>query len=294
MSAGALTSTSASLLMDARLAPRQNDDQETEKQPMAYFERTGTRSFRATENVSGAWIQDTQHIAPALGLLAHAIEVDRDARRSDGLVVGRLSYDILGTVPVTEVEVQVDVLRPGRTIELVQATLSHARRTAVLARAWLMEPRDTAGLAATSHEPIEAPGEMEPWDATSVWPGGFIASAEVRRRQVEPGRAAYWVRTPLPLVRDEETSRFAAVAGLLDIANGMTVRVNPRHVVFPNIDLTAHLFAEPRGEWIGFDTTVSFGSEGIGLTSGVIHDLEGPIGTASQILTVRPGLGEPR
>jgi hypothetical protein len=255
---------------------------------VAYFERTGPSRFRATEHVSGAWVEDTQHIAPALGLLAHALETDRDARRGDGLVVGRLSYDILGTIPVDEVEVDVEVLRAGRTIELVQARLSHARRTAVLLRAWLMEPRDTAGLAATSHQRIPPPQEMEAWDPTSVWPGGFIASAEVRRRQVEPGRAAYWVRTPLELVRDEEVSGLASVAGLLDIANGMTVRADPRTVAFPNIDLTAHLFEQPSGEWIGFDTTVSFGAGGVGLTSSVLHDERGPIGTSAQVVTVRP------
>jgi hypothetical protein len=68
----------------------------------------------------------------------------------------------------------------------------------------------------------------------------------------------------------------------------MTVRADPRTVAFPNVDLTAHLFAEPRGEWVGFDTTVSFGREGHGLTSSVIHDVHGPIGTLSQILTIRP------
>ena len=255
---------------------------------MAYFERTGPRSFRATEHVSGAWIEDTQHIGPALGLLANAVEADRDARRSDGLVVGRVSYDILGTVPVDVVDVDVDVLRPGRTIELVQAALSRRGRTIVLLRAWLIEGRETARVAATSHQRIEPPEEMEPWDPTSVWPGGFIASAEVRRRQLEPGRAAYWVRTSVPLVRDETVSRFARVAGLLDIANGMTVRVDPRKVAFPNIDLTAHLFEQPGGEWIGFDTTVSMGAGGVGLTSSVLHDDRGPIGTSAQILTVRP------
>jgi len=255
---------------------------------MAYFERTGARSFRATGHVSGAWDEEHQHIAPALGLLAHAVEVDRDARRTDGLVVGRLSYDILGIVPVEEVEIDVEVVRPGRTIELVQAGLRHAGRPAVLLRAWLMEPRDTTGLQGTSYPAMEPPEETEPWDATSVWPGGFIESAEVRRRQLEPGRAAFWVRTPLPLVADEQVSRLAAVAGLLDIANGMTVRADPRQVAFPNVDLTAHFFAEPRGEWIGFDTTVSFGPAGLGLTSSVLHDEHGPIGTSSQILTVRP------
>lgn len=55
-----------------------------------------------------------------------------------------------------------------------------------------------------------------------------------------------------------------------------------------NIDLTAHLFTQPRGDWLGFDTTVSFGPHGVGLTSSVSHDLGGPIGTVAQVLTVRP------
>lgn len=256
---------------------------------MAYFEQTGAGTYRATEHVGGAWDTGTQHIAPALGLLAHAVEADRDARRSDGLVLARLSYDILGTVPVADVEVDVRVLRPGRTIELVDASLSHAGRTVVLLRAWLMQTRDTAGLRGTGFPDIPGPDETEPWDPTSVWPGGFIASAEVRRRQLEPGRAAFWVRTPLPLVAGRDVSRVAATAGLLDIANGMTVRADPRAVAFPNVDLTAHLIAEPRGDWLGFDTTVSFGADGLGLTHSVIHDETGPIGTSSQALTVRPG-----
>jgi hypothetical protein len=255
---------------------------------MAYFERIGPSAFRATGHVSGAWDPGEQHIAPALGLLAHAVECDRDVRRSDALVIGRLSYDILGTLPVDVVETAVRVIRPGRTIELVEATLGHNGRAAVLLRAWLMQPADTAHLEATSLPRIAPPMAMAAWNPSTVWPGGFIASAEVRRAQAEPGRAAFWVRTPLPLVEGEEVSRLASAAGLFDIANGMTVRVSPRVVAFPNIDLTAHLFAEPRGEWIGFDTTVSFGPGGLGLTSSVIHDTYGPIGALSQILTIRP------
>lgn len=255
---------------------------------MAYFQRIGETAFRATGHAGGAWHPDEQHIAPALGLLAHVVEADRDARRGSDLVVARLSYDILGTVPVDVVETAVRVVRPGRTIELVEATLGHNGRDAVLLRAWLMQLGNTADVEATSLPRIAPPGDMPAWDPTSLWPGGFIASAEVRRAQVEPGRASYWVRTPLPLIQDEKVSRLASAAGLFDIANGMTVRADPRDVAFPNVDLTAHLFAEPRGDWIGFDTTVSFGPEGLGLTSSVVHDEHGPIGTVSQILTVRP------
>jgi hypothetical protein len=67
----------------------------------------------------------------------------------------------------------------------------------------------------------------------------------------------------------------------------MTVRADPRQVAFPNVDLTAHLFRQPEPGWLGFDTTVSFGPTGLGLTSTVLHDEAGPIGTVAQTLTVR-------
>jgi hypothetical protein len=256
---------------------------------MAYFERVSESAFRATEHVAGAWRTDEQHIAPALGLLAHVVELDRDARRDDGLVIARLSYDILGTLPVDVVDTSVRVLRPGRTIELIEARLGHGGRDAVVLRAWLMRTSDTSALAGTSLPRIAAPQDMPEWVPSAQWPGGFIESVEVRRQLVEPGRASFWVRTPLPLVRDEEVSRIASAVGVFDVANGMAVRADPREVAFPNLDLTAHLFALPVGEWIGFDTTVTFNDNGIGLTSSVLHDdVVGPIGSMSQILTVRP------
>ena len=63
-------------------------------------EATGPDRFTPTEHVAGAWNVAEQHIAPALGLLAHAVEQDRDARGAGELRISRLSYDILGTVPV--------------------------------------------------------------------------------------------------------------------------------------------------------------------------------------------------
>ena len=256
---------------------------------MAYFERLDDARFLATEHVGGAWELSEQHIAPALGLLVHAVELDRDRRRDDGLQVVRLSHDILGTVPVAEVEVDVRVTRPGRTIELVEAVLSHGGRTVVVLRAWLLRAHDTAALAGTTLPAIPRPHELSAWDAGAVWPGGFIKTAEVRRDQDEPGRARFWVRTGVPLVADEPVSDLARLCGLLDIANGMTVRVDPRDVAFPNVDLTAHFFRVPQGEWLGCDTSVSFGPTGLGLTTSVLHDEAGAFGTLNQALTVRPG-----
>ena len=255
---------------------------------MACFERTGPSSFRPTGHVSGAWNPEEQHIAPSLGLLLHVLEQDRDSRRDDRLFPARLGYDIWGTVPIAEVTTSVRVLRPGRTVELVEATLAHAGRTAVTLRGWLVRRGDTTTVAGSGLADVPGPDEVPAWDPTSVWPGGFIASAEVRRAQAEPGRAVVWARTDVPLLDGEPVSSLARTAAMLDIVNGMTVRVDPRQVAFPNLDLTAHLIREPCGDWIGFDATVSFGPAGAGVTSSVLHDRNGPLGTVAQVLTVRP------
>lgn len=253
----------------------------------AYFLPLGEGQFSATARVGGAWFTDEQHIAPLLGLLTHLVELDRDERRADGLLVARLSYEILGRVGLGEFATRVQVLRPGRSVELVEAVASQHGRDVVTLRAWLLQQRDTGALAGSRLSSIPAPQDVEPWDPTQVWPGGFIASIELRRRQFEPGRAHFWARTEVPLVAGTPYSRLAAFIGLLDIANGMTVRAHPKEVAFPNVDLTLHLFAQPAGEWVGFDTTVTFGAGGLGVTTSVIHDEDGPVGVMAQMLTIR-------
>ncbi|WP_414552944.1 acyl-CoA thioesterase domain-containing protein [Stenotrophomonas forensis] len=101
--------------------------------PMAFFERLSETCYLPTEHTGGAWNIREQHIAPAIGLLAHHLERDAEAR-GHGFLIARLSYDILGTIPIEAMEADVQVLRGGRTIELVEATLRHDDRPALRAR----------------------------------------------------------------------------------------------------------------------------------------------------------------
>lgn len=50
-----------------------------ENDPVAYWHRTAPHTFTPTEHVGGSWDLATQHIAPALGVLAHEVERDRTA-----------------------------------------------------------------------------------------------------------------------------------------------------------------------------------------------------------------------
>ncbi|MGO4958203.1 thioesterase family protein [Luteococcus sp. Sow4_B9] len=255
----------------------------------AYFERETHDRFRPTSHVGGAWKTDEQHIAPAMGLLAHVFETDhRERRGDDGLALSRVSYDIFGVLPIEPVDVSVHMVRPGRSIELLEARLEHQGRTALTARAWFASTADTEAMAGSTFPSIPAAEELPIWEMTERWDGGLVDSLELRQRVIETGHAITWIRTDAELVAGEPVSPTAALLGLVDVANGLACRVPPDQVLFPNVDLTAHLFREHHGEWTGFDTTVHFGPTGVGLTHTVLHDDRGPFGTVAQSLTIRP------
>jgi hypothetical protein len=161
-------------------------------------------------------------------------------------------------------------------------------RPFVRARAWRLARGDTAAVAGGQPDRLPAPEEVEPQRLTSTWPGGYIESIEYRPiGRPEPGRGAAWLRTQLPLVAGEERTQPARFVGLLDTANGIAVRESPEEWFYPNVDLSVHFWRQPVGEWVGLDTTVTFGPGGQGLTSSVLHDEMGPVGREAQMLTIR-------
>ena len=128
-------------------------------------------------------------------------------------------------------------------------------------------------------------------DMHRIWPGGYIESLDVREVPGNrPGRGQTWLHNPYEMVEGESTDALVRLVGMVDTANGVAAREHPGPGgwMFPNVDLSVHLFREPVGEWLGLDTSVTFGSDGIGMTASVLNDEVGPFGRSAQILTVRP------
>ncbi|MFF1378908.1 thioesterase family protein [Streptomyces sp. NPDC058308] len=255
----------------------------------SYFEPIDDHRYKPTSHAGGAWATDEYHFSPVGGLLVHAIERHLDARPATGLVLSRISFDILGRLALDECEIRVETIRPGRTIELVEAVALIAGRPVVRARAWLLASCDTGAVAGGDPERLPAPEGLTPWDMGAVWPGGYIASLDVRPvTPPRPGRGTAWISTPLDLVAGRSAGPLASYIALVDTANGIAARQSPTAWMFPNVDLTVHLHRQPEGGWTGLDTTVTFGPTGQGITSTVLHDVTGPVGHAQQMLTVRP------
>ncbi|MFE1300398.1 thioesterase family protein [Streptomyces sp. NPDC058733] len=255
----------------------------------SYYEPMDEHRYKPTTHAGGAWSTDEQHFSPLGGLVVHALDRHRAAAGDDGLVLSRISYDILGRLALDECEIEVETVRPGRTIELLEAVVRIAGRPVVRARAWFLARLDTSAVAGGPDDRLTPPEALAPWRMSGLWPGGYIASLDVRPvSPPRPGRTTAWVSTPLDLVAGTRVSPLASYLALVDTANGIAVRQPPTEWMFPNVDLTVHLHRPPRGDWTGLDTTVTFGPSGQGLTSTVLHDVDGPVGHAQQILTVRP------
>lgn len=260
----------------------------------SYFVRVDEHRFRATELTAGAWSTTEQHISPMMGLVVHAIDQHVAARSGDDeqMVLSRLSVDILGVVGIEEFDVHVETVRPGRTIELLEAVVTWRERVVVRARAWRTLPYDTAQVAGGAQERMPHPDlvrqESDPL-LNLTWPGGYIKTVEARYvEEPQPGRGRVWLHTDAALVADEAVGPVAHFLKLVDTSNGIAVRESPREWLFPNLDLTLHLHRQPTGDWLGLDTEVVFGPTGQGLTSSVLHDVDGAVGRVEQTLTIRP------
>jgi hypothetical protein len=257
-----------------------------ETYPDAFYVRRGERGFVSTLHAQGAWQPGEQHLAIASGLVL--AEVER--RLPSDKLVSRASFDVLGVIYSGEFTIDVRMVRPGRSIELIEAEMRHGERTSIRARVWRLAASDTSGVQGTEWPALPAPEAMQPLAFASIWEGGYIQSLEARQDQdARPGRGRSWIRTRYPLVAGEMDPPVAGFLKLIDTANGLVVRERPGDVFFANVDLTVHFLRQPEAGWVGFDTRVSFGPTGLGETFSVLSDCHGPVGTAAQSLTVRVG-----
>lgn len=260
----------------------------TESTAPGYYVQLSDDTYQPTMHLQGAWNAHEQHMAPVGGLLTHVMETFEP--RPD-LQLARMSLNILGLIPLEPTTVHARIVRPGRTIELVEATATVNGRPVVRGTGWRLARGDSSEVAGESLsedlDPMPGPDEVAEWEGLSHWPGGYIRTLQVRAVHSRPGHGRVWLNSDIPLLAGQPATPCASFLRLADTANGVAVRASPSEWIFPNVDLTVHLFKEPVPGWIGFDTRVSFGETGLGLTSSTLYDVHGPVGRLEQSLTVR-------
>src|SRR5690554_7269843 len=82
-------------------------------------------------------------MAPATGILCRELELYGPRPE---LRVARLNLDIWGMIHFAPFTVETRLLRPGRTIELVEARLLSAGKTCIEAHAWRLQTCDSSSV----------------------------------------------------------------------------------------------------------------------------------------------------
>lgn len=255
----------------------------------AFYERDGDL-FRATELTRGPWDPGAQHAGPPAALLGYVIE---RLPETDAFQVGRVTFEILRSIPIAPIRVEARVVRPGRRVQMVEAELSDSEGEVLMrARAWRIRTAEIE----IPREAVVADGSPAPPEQgkpANFFPTGqehgYHSAMEVRFLSgdfVEPGPATVWLRMRRPLVAGEEPTPLQRVLIVADVGNGVSASLDFRRYLFINVDLTVQLERMPEGEWVCIDAITLPQSSGIGTAESVLSDRRGRIGRGLQTLLI--------
>jgi hypothetical protein len=254
----------------------------------AFYLPDGADRFRSEPATAGPWGPDSQHGGPPAALLTRAVE---RLERAEPRLVGRFTMELLGPVPVAPLRVEARVVRPGRSVEMCEATLYDEQRGRPCARAtaWLF-PLRTDGPVPDDRPLAHGPDDGVPKPRPGSWSGGYLDAVEwrwVRGSVGEPGPGVVWMRPAVDLVAGEPASPVQRLMACVDSASGASALLDPAGWDFLNTDLTVHVLRPPEGEWICLEAETTLGNGSVGIATAAVHDERGLVARSAQALLVR-------
>jgi hypothetical protein len=255
----------------------------------AFYEKHGD-GFVATELTRGPWDPGAQHAGPPAGLLGRELE---RVPGGEGFQIARVTFEILRPVPIGAVRVEAELVRPGRSVQMIEASLAgEDGEKLVLARAWRIRTGELEIPAGVETTPGPPPGPEEgdvPEFFETGQSVGYHTAMEWRSVGggfLEPGPATVWMRMGCELVAGEEPTPLQRTLVAADVGNGISAVLDWRRHVFINVDLSVHLERLPEGEWVCVDAVTLPQRNGIGTAESVLSDERGRIGRAAQALLI--------
>jgi hypothetical protein len=257
----------------------------------ALFERDGDR-FVPTPLTRGPWDPRAMHGGAPSALFTHVCEQHDPGTAA---FVARVTVELFRPVPLTPLTMRVRTIRPGRKVqwleaallddderEMTRATVLRLRSTDVDTRGSVELDAHPAPSRATGRPPerLMAPGDVGYWSANEV--------EIVEGNWTEPGPGAAWFRLRCPVVAGEPLSAASRAAAVADFGSGVGNPLRFTRATGINADVTIALHRHPAGEWVCLESGSWANPHGVGLTETRLHDEQGPIGRAVQMLLVEP------
>lgn len=245
-------------------------------------------TYIPTEAAISPWSREMLHgSAPAM-LLARELEAFPADRP---MLVARLTIELLRPVGLVPLSLRSRLLRPGRKVQLLEASLLAGEQEVVRATALRIRQEAIVLPDLGAEPPPHQPESVPVWEAPGY--GETIAyhntGAELRVPAAQVGRlgpAFAWIRLKLPLLPGEEPSPLVRICAAADFGNGISNVVDPRRFLYVNPDLSIHIHRLPAGEWVGLEARSWLQPQGNGMAEGLLWDGSGPLGRSVQSLLV--------
>jgi hypothetical protein len=254
----------------------------------AIFELAGDQ-YVPSEAALGPWTDQALHGGPPAMLLAREIE---RFPAEQPMFVARLTVELMRGVGRTPLASRSRLVRPGRKVQLVEASLWHGELEVARATALRMRRSE---IAVPTHD---EPPPHGPPESVAAWTEGYRSGPAYHllgveaRSSAQPGGARgpgwAWFRLKLPLIAGEETTALIRVCAAADFPSGIGNVVDPSLVTYVNPDLTVYLHRMPVDEWVLVDARTWLAPHGTGVAEGALYDRRGRIGTSLQSLLVDP------
>ena len=196
---------------------------------------------------------------------------DRGSRRGS---IGRFTMDLLGPVPVGELEVSASVTRPGARSRCPRVASRRDPRPVGGDASGVVVPAVGAGAGDAGPPPGHAPSDGTERPRPEGWSPGYLDAVEWRwitGGLDSPGPGVVWMRPPA-LVEGEPTSPVQRLLACVDSASGVSAVLDVREWAFLNTELTVHVLREPVGEWICLDATTTLGPGSVGVATSTAYD----------------------
>jgi hypothetical protein len=244
--------------------------------------------FVASALARGPWDPNAQHGGAPAALLVRAFEA---LPAPEGLALARVTYEFLRPAPIGPIEIQAEVTRPGRRVQLLEGSMLADGVEVVRARALRLRRAEARQAVSPEVAPPPGPENGRPRELRAPHRPMFAPDAiEIRfvSGGFGGGPATAWFRLRSPLVGGEEPSPLQRLAAAGDFGNGISATLSWDDYLFINPDLTLYVEREPVGEWICLDSQTRIPAGGIGVAESVLYDQRGRVGRATQALLVAP------
>ena len=251
----------------------------------AFYQQVAEDRFESSALTAGPWSAESQHAGPPSALLVRAMERHEP---TPGTRLARVSVDVLGPLPIAPLEISVRTIRPGRSVELLEATATVEGRDVLVARGWRMRSTPSDFPVHGTHSGPAVPAVRERGPVMSfAHSEGYLAVVDFSFESGggdELGPARVWGRSTIDLVAGEAMTGWQHTVLVVDSAGGVSLATDPLRYPAINCDLVVSLHREPAVGWVYLDTETVGGPDAGVLTDTLLSDDHGRIGRSVQNL----------